>query len=155
VGRRPFKNKKKFEKIFIGRQMIGPVTAAVMEAHSKALAPLGLSAREAMVIANCAWGEANTPGALAWFSGLDVSTMTRMLDRLEAKGLIKRSRGGDDRRKVFVRLTSRGLARFRKGLPIAAAIARTAWRGVTKQEIRGLRKVFNKILRNLGHEGKL
>lgn len=134
--------------------MIGPITAVLLQAHDKALAPLGLSAREAMVLANCSRGEANTPGALAWFSGLDVSTMTRMLDRLEAKRLIKRARSRDDRRKVLVTITSRGRDSFRKGVPIAAAVAQTAWRGVTKKEIRMIRNVFQKIMRNLGHEGK-
>lgn len=146
---------KTFDEIFVGRLMIGPIMAALLQAHDKALAPLGLSAREAMVLANCARGEANTPGALAWFNGLDVSTMTRMLDRLEKKGLIKRSRSRGDRRKVLVTLTSRGRGLFRKGVPIAAEVAQKAWRGVAKKEIHMIRAVYDKVIRNLGHETKL
>jgi MarR family transcriptional regulator, organic hydroperoxide resistance regulator len=36
--------------------------------------------------------------------------ITRLLDRLEAKGLVARARGRDDRRCVYCRITARGLA---------------------------------------------
>jgi DNA-binding MarR family transcriptional regulator len=36
--------------------------------------------------------------------------ITRLLDRLESKGLVARERGSDDRRCVYCRITDRGLA---------------------------------------------
>lgn len=45
----------------------------------------------------------------------EVPDVTRLIDRLEAAGLVKRSRGGaDDRRVVNVRITAPGLAVLKK-----------------------------------------
>lgn len=128
--------------------------SALLEAHDKALAPLGLTSRQGVVLMNCARHEANTPAELAVFNGLDISSMSRMLDRLEKKGLLTRSRSKTDRRKVFVELTPKGQAFLRKGIPVAARVAIGAWRGVTKQEKRVLRNIVYKILCNLGHVQK-
>jgi DNA-binding MarR family transcriptional regulator len=43
-----------------------------------------------------------------------VPDVTRLVDRLEEAGLAKRSRGGDDRRVVTVRITPAGLALLKK-----------------------------------------
>jgi DNA-binding MarR family transcriptional regulator len=43
-----------------------------------------------------------TPGQLAAASGLPSSTTTRVLDRLEAKGMVERLPDAEDRRKVWV-----------------------------------------------------
>lgn len=44
---------------------------------------------------------------------LTPSTVSRILDRLEDGGLIKRQRGTEDRRKVFLVLTPRGIERVK------------------------------------------
>ncbi len=53
-------------------------------------------------------GKADTVAACAREAGIDAGAMTRMLDRLEAKGLLERSRSTQDRRVVHVSLTQRG-----------------------------------------------
>ena len=45
---------------------------------------------------------------------LTTPTVSRILDRVEKDGLISRSRSSDDRRKVFVRLTTLGKRRVAK-----------------------------------------
>ncbi|WP_426565711.1 MarR family winged helix-turn-helix transcriptional regulator [Angustibacter sp. McL0619] len=47
-------------------------------------------------------GAAMTPGEVSARTALPSSTTTRVLDRLEAKGLIRREAAADDRRKVLV-----------------------------------------------------
>ncbi len=47
-------------------------------------------------------------GALAKTLGLDESTVTRLVDRLEANGLAERRQAEDDRRAVAVELTAAG-----------------------------------------------
>lgn len=103
---------------------------------------------------NCARGEANTPVELAMHSALDVSSMSRMLDRLERKGLIRRARARDDRRKVIISLTPKGRALLDKATPAAARVAAKAWQGVTEGERQTLRDIVRKILGNLGHVSK-
>lgn len=47
-------------------------------------------------------GEPMTPGQLSQLTELPSSTTTRVLDRLEAKGLVRREPDPDDRRKTWV-----------------------------------------------------
>ncbi|TWF81208.1 DNA-binding MarR family transcriptional regulator [Pseudonocardia hierapolitana] len=50
-----------------------------------------------------------TPGALLKAAMITSGAMTNRIDRLEAKGLVQRSPGPDDRRSVRVQLTPRAL----------------------------------------------
>jgi DNA-binding MarR family transcriptional regulator len=50
-----------------------------------------------------------TPGALLKAAMVSSGAMTNRIDRLEAKGLVERSPGPDDRRSVRVQLTPRAL----------------------------------------------
>ena len=55
-----------------------------------------------------AQGKGDTAALLAREAGTDAGAMTRMLDRLEAKGLIRRVRSAEDRRVVHLELTADG-----------------------------------------------
>lgn len=55
-------------------------------------------------------GYANTVAELARHCALDTGAMTRLLDRLEAKGLCRRERSESDRRVVHIKLTPEGVA---------------------------------------------
>ena len=66
------------------------------------------------------WGllEDGTPRSLGEISRLlyyGKSSITRLVDRLEAQGLVRRVRDGDDRRSVHALITDRGLAKLRVG----------------------------------------
>jgi DNA-binding MarR family transcriptional regulator len=143
--------KSEIDSIFVGRLLVGRLLSALLAVHDKALAPFGLTSRQGMVLLNCARREANTPVELAFFNGLDVSSMSRMLDRLEKKGVVTRSRSGTDRRKVMVELTPKGVALVKKAIPLSAEIAKDAWRNVTKREKQILRNIVYKVLGNTGH----
>ena len=49
-----------------------------------------------------------TVNELARLTGIETSTLSRLLDRMSAKGLLKRSRDGSDKRSVQVSLTVKG-----------------------------------------------
>jgi DNA-binding MarR family transcriptional regulator len=55
-------------------------------------------------------GGETTPGRLAKAIHLSQATVTGILDRLSARGLISRERSEEDRRRVIVRLTEAGTA---------------------------------------------
>lgn len=139
------------ESVFVGRLLLGRAWSALQEAYDKAVEPLGLTGRQGAILMNCVRGEANTPAELAIFNALDISSMSRMLDRLEKKGLVTRSRIGKDRRQVTVTVTPRGRALLRRATPIAAQVAVKAWRNVTEREKKLLRNIVYKVLGNLGH----
>lgn len=147
----PAQSKSEIDAVFVGRLLIGPLMSALFGAHDKALAPLGLTSRQGAVLLNCARHEANTPVELAFYCGLDVSSTSRMLDRLEQRGLLTRARSGTDRRKVIVELTPRGLFLVKKAMPVAAEVAKAAWRNVTKRERQVFQSIVSKVIGNLGH----
>lgn len=49
------------------------------------------------------------PSTLGKYTGMDKSSLTRMVDDLEKKGIVFRKTDPDDRRKVLVSLTGKGL----------------------------------------------
>lgn len=147
----PGQSRAEIDSVFVGRLLIGPLMSALFGAHDKALAPLGLTSRQGAVLLNCARREANTPVELAFYNGLDVSSMSRLLDRLEQRGLVTRERSGTDRRKVIVELTPKGSALVKKGMSLAAEVAKAAWGNVTEREREVFQRVVRKVLENLGH----
>src|SRR5438105_9995913 len=68
------------------------------------LAAFGLTAQQAAVLLG-ARKQPSSPSQLAETLGTDTAGMTRLLDRLEAKGLVRRRRHDQDRRAVLVELT--------------------------------------------------
>ncbi len=65
----------------------------------------------------------------------DPGAMTRMLDRLEKKGLVRRLRRADDRRKVDLELTDEGKAVRPKLIAAVVKVLNHRLRGFSKEEI--------------------
>jgi DNA-binding MarR family transcriptional regulator len=78
--------------------------------YRKPLAQLGLTYPQFLVLA-ALWGEDGVAvGALGEKLALDTSTLTPLLKRLEAMGLVTRRRAREDERRVIVSLTPKGSA---------------------------------------------
>lgn len=83
---------------------------ASMQRHfEKRMQPLELTAGQWGPLLLMAEGRGNTAAELARGMDIDTGAMTRMLDRLEAKGLVARARSASDRRVVRLELTAEGL----------------------------------------------
>jgi MarR family transcriptional regulator, organic hydroperoxide resistance regulator len=87
--------------------------------YKTVLAPLGLTYPQYLAMVSLWRADQQTVGRLCVELGLESSTLTPLLKRLEAAGLIERSRDAHDERQVRVRLTEAGRAlRVRaKGVP--------------------------------------
>jgi DNA-binding MarR family transcriptional regulator len=71
--------------------------------------------------------------------------ITRLLDRLEAKGLVRRERCREDRRQVLCRITPAGLALL-AGLDAAVeGVTARATRALAREEIRGLIDLLDRL----------
>ena len=82
---------------------------ASMQRHfEKRMQPLDLTAMQWGPLLLMAEGRGNTAAELARGVDIDTGAMTRMLDRLEAKGLVARARSASDRRVVQLELTAEG-----------------------------------------------
>ncbi|GAB7544014.1 MarR family winged helix-turn-helix transcriptional regulator [Cupriavidus sp. 8B] len=75
-----------------------------------ALKDLNINAQQMGILLLLTRGVADTPFEMSKLLGIDSGLMTRMLDKLESKGLLARSRSTDDRRMVNLTLTEKGIA---------------------------------------------
>jgi len=119
-------------------------------AEDKHLAPLEMSAAQWIIIANLAVGSGEPKSAadLCKVISYDAGAMTRMLDRLEAKGLIRRTRSSQDRRLMNLELTEEGSAAYPRMREISMNISNRFLRGFTKAEARQLEGFLNRMLEN-------
>jgi DNA-binding MarR family transcriptional regulator len=118
-------------------------------AADKRLAPLEMSAAQYIVIASLA-GPQEPKSAADLCKGLsyDAGAMTRMLDRLEAKGLIRRTRSAHDRRLLQLELTEEGRSAFPRMREIAMGVMNGVLHGFTKSEARQLESLLSRMLEN-------
>ncbi|EIE48852.1 MarR family transcriptional regulator [Citreicella sp. 357] len=83
---------------------------AVQQAYADLLAPLGLTYPQYLVMMSL-WGQdGRSVGALGKELGLSSNTLTPLLKRMQAQGLLDRARDPQDERRVLVRLTDAGQA---------------------------------------------
>jgi DNA-binding MarR family transcriptional regulator len=135
-------------------RLISRVKTEALSALDQALAAdaevaaLEVSAAQYVIIAQLAEKEANSSAQLCKSFSYDAGAMTRMVDRLEAKGLLERRRCPDDRRLINLELTEAGKALFPKMKVIAAAVQNRFLRGFTKDEVRQLERLLGRILEN-------
>jgi len=81
---------------------------AFQRAYKPHLDPLGLTYPQFLVMVSL-WQQDGQPvGALAEGLGLESSTLSPLIKRLEAAGLVTRARSGQDERRVIVTLTPQG-----------------------------------------------
>jgi DNA-binding MarR family transcriptional regulator len=126
-------------------------------AADKRLAPLELSAAQWAVIASLAAGGSEPKSAAHLCKGIsyDAGAMTRMLDRLEGKGLLRRRRSAEDRRLVHLELTEEGRAAYPRMREISLTVANRFLRGFSRAEARQLESLLNRMLENSpGYEAR-
>ena len=93
-------------------------------------------------------GRTDTVAACAREAGIDAGAMTRMLDRLEAKGLLQRERCTADRRVVRVSLTERGQELVKEIPHILADVLNSHLAGFTHDELQTMLGLLQRFVRN-------
>ena len=136
-------------------QLMSRVKAAHMNALDEVLAkdpdlaPLDVSAAQYVVISSLAKSKCvESASQLCKDLSYDAGAMTRMVDRLEAKGLISRRRCPEDRRLVKLELTEAGLAALPKLRECSVRVLNHFLRGFTQAEARQLESFLARMLQN-------
>ena len=93
-------------------------------------------------------GHATTVAELARECQLDTGAMTRLLDRLEAKGLCRRVRSVSDRRVVNIELTEEGREAARQVPTVLCSVQNECLAGFTREEWEQLKGFLRRILDN-------
>ena len=129
-------------------RLVGRVRVEIMDALEAEVAPYDISAAQFIVLATLVNGEADSASGLCKGISYDPGAMTRMLDRLEQKGLIKRTPRPDDRRTMNLALTAEGKALIPKLAAAKEAVQARFLRGFSKSEVRTLEALLNRMLDN-------
>lgn len=111
-----------------------------------ALKDLNVTSPQIGILLSMTEGAAATPFELAKLLGIDTGLMTRMLDKLEARGLLERSRSVEDRRVVNLTLTKAGRAVAARIPEIAPVVLNARLRKFSSEEFDELRRLLHKFL---------
>lgn len=114
------------------------------------LSPLEVTAAQLIVVLNLAGRECATSASeLCKGISYDAGAMTRMLDRLEAKGLVRRTRSADDRRLVNLELTQAGKAAYPRLREISMRVLNHSLRDFSIGEAQQLEALLRRVLHNV------
>lgn len=127
--------------------LLSRVKAKLVDALDAELAPLDISAAQYVILVNLASGVDSSSGLCKSVS-YDPGAMTRMLDRLERKGLISRVRCAEDRRVARLALTGEGKAVYPQLVERAANVLNRSLRGFTASEVKQLEGLLHRMLMN-------
>lgn len=113
-----------------------------------AFEPRGLTNAQWIPLFKLHRGEASTVAELARECQLDTGAMTRLLDRLEAKGLVTRVRSSEDRRVVNLELTKEGRQAAREIPAVLCKVQNAFLQGLSVAEWQQLRDLLARVLAN-------
>jgi DNA-binding MarR family transcriptional regulator len=131
-----------------GASLLHQLARDVTTTLDRRLAPLGVTTQQAALLHNAASGGAS-PSQLMEAVGTDTAGMTKLLDRLEAKGLVERRPNPSDRRSVVIEPTERGLALVPELTPVFGEVARQLFAGFSDDEVANLTSCLRRMGENL------
>ena len=115
----------------------------------EALAPYRLSIAMWRVMAVLASKGGQRQIDLADLTSIDVSTLSRLVTRLVAMGVVSRTRSASRTREVVVKLTAKGKAQVARLMPIARDYEAVAIAGVRPEELAILKNSLRRIYANM------
>ena len=127
---------------------IGRARRTIVEAIDQELAPLDISHAQWIVVMLLGDGAASTAAELCKILIYDPGAMTRLLDRLEKKGVLRRMRAANDRRAVRLELTADGSKLYPRILEALVQVYNRLLRGFTKSEVRQLEQLLTRMADN-------
>ena len=127
---------------------VGSLASAMRKGLEREFAPLEVTPAQWAILEMCYRGEANTVSGLARVIPVDAAAISRQLDKLKAKGLIRRRRLSRDRRSVRVALTEAGRALVPQLAPCVHANNVKFLEGISEEEQTALMSFIQKMLKN-------
>lgn len=124
------------------------ITLSLASAVERELDPRSLTNAQWVPLYKLFLGGCKTAAELAREIQLDAGAMTRMLDRLEAKGLVRRERSQSDRRVVNLALTDTGREAAAQIPPALCSVLNAHLRGFSPAEVEQLQGFLLRMLAN-------
>jgi DNA-binding MarR family transcriptional regulator len=128
--------------------LMGRARASLLSGLDAQLARFGLSGMQFAVLKHIGDGSARTAADLCRFMQYDTGAMTRILDRLELKGLVRRERSREDRRAVVLRLAPSGRAQMPRLTAVAGRVLEAHLAGFSNSEVGALKGYLGRMIDN-------
>jgi len=113
------------------------------------LEPLGLTYEQFRVLNVLYEQDTVSQVAVADRANMDVTSLARMLERMERAGLIRREDSPDDSRVKLVVLTDKARSLAADITPIRTFGLETAMEGLSTKEVMDLRRMLNLVFENM------
>lgn len=128
--------------------LVNSVRNVLYAALEQDLSRLNLTAAQLVVVVAIARDQVHTIGELGSYAGIDMGAMSRLIGRLEEKGIVRRVRSDTDKREVLVELTPSGKRLYPQIEPILVDINRRFLQDFSPQEAKQLQKMLERLLAN-------
>ena len=114
-----------------------------------ALTPIDLTSAQYIVVVLLARGNVNTLAQLCDQMVYDRGAMSRLLSRLEDKGLVEKIQSSEDRRSTLLCLTDKGQKLYPEILPLVNEIYHNALADFSEDEKKQLAELLFRAIHNL------
>jgi DNA-binding MarR family transcriptional regulator len=128
--------------------LIGRARSALLTGLDAELEQFGLTGAQFAVLKNVADGAADTAADLCRTMHYDTGSMTRMLDRLEEKAVLRRERCTEDRRVVYLRITDTGNELLPELRTAAINVIARHLKGFAPAEVDTLKQYLERMIHN-------
>ena len=123
--------------------------ARIAAAFSEEMRPLGATLQMWRVLAALSERDGRRMGDLSETTSIEVSTLTRLVDTMEKKGLVARRRDGADARAIVLHATPAGRRLTERILPIAERYEAVALAGFSAAEAKALKTALRRLYANM------
>jgi DNA-binding MarR family transcriptional regulator len=123
--------------------------ARIAAAFGEEVRPLGATLQTWRVLAALRARNARRMGDLSETTSIEVSTLTRLVDAMEKKGLVDRRSEAGDARAVRLHVTAAGRRLTARILPIAERYERVALTGFSAAEAQALKAALRRLSTNI------
>ena len=123
--------------------------ARIATAFSDEVRPLGATLQMWRVLAALREQDGRRMGDLSETTSIEVSTLTRLVDSMEKKGLVARRRDAEDARAVLLHVTPAGRRLTQRILPIAERYEKVALAGFNAGEADILKAALRRLYANM------
>jgi DNA-binding MarR family transcriptional regulator len=123
--------------------------ARIAASFSEEARPLGATLQMWRVLAALRERDGRRMGDLSETTSIEVSTLTRLVDAMEQKGLVARRRNAGDARAVMLQATAAGRRLTERLLPIAERYEAVALAGFSAAETKTLKAALRRLYVNM------
>ena len=123
--------------------------ARIAASFSDEVRPLGATLQMWRVLAALRERDGRRMGDLSETTSIEVSTLTRLVDNMEKKGLVARRRDADDARVVALHVTPAGRRLTQRITPIAERYEAVALAGFSAAETKTLKAALRRLYVNM------